>query len=90
MNSGCLYGGEYDALFDTFDDIELAILAKIVFYEKLRGGMRDFSDIVADGVETENEWETHYIGFMQQLEDKCIGAVGRLIHDIDYDDISFY
>ncbi|NRG33448.1 DUF6179 domain-containing protein [Niallia circulans] len=90
LNSGCLYYGEYDALFDSFEDLELAILAKIVFYEKLRGGIRDFSDIVADSVETENEWETHYIGFLQQLEDERIGAVGRLIYDIDYDDISFY
>ncbi|MDQ0224426.1 DUF6179 domain-containing protein [Metabacillus niabensis] len=90
LNSGCLFDDEYDALFETFGDVELAILAKIVFYEKLRGGMLDFSDIVADGVETENEWETHYIGFMQQLENERIGAVGRLIYDIDYDEISFY
>lgn len=90
LNSGCLFDDEYDALFDTFGDVELAILAKIVFYEKLREGMRVFSDIVADGVETENEWETHYIGFMKQLDDERIGAVGRLIYDIDYDEISFY
>ncbi|MFJ6208888.1 hypothetical protein [Lysinibacillus sp. NPDC092081] len=90
LNSGCLFDAEYDALFNTFGDVELAILAKIVFYEKLRGGMRDFSDSVADGVETENEWKTHYIGVMKQLDDERIGAVGRLIYDIDYDDISVY
>ncbi|MMZ57368.1 hypothetical protein D1872_192990 [compost metagenome] len=90
LNSECLFDDEYDALFDTFGDVELAILAKIVFYEKLRGGARDFSDIVADGAEAKSEWETHYIGFMQQLDDERIGAVGRLIYDINYEEISFY
>lgn len=32
LESECLYGNEYDALFHAFGDLELAILAKIVFY----------------------------------------------------------
>ena len=90
LNSDSLFGDEYDALFATFGDVELAIFAKIVFYEELRGDIRDFQDIVADGTEAENEWETHYIAFMQQLEDERIKAIGRLIYDIDYEEISFY
>lgn len=90
LNSGCLFGDEYDALFATFGDMELAIFAKIVFYEELRGDVRNFPEIVADGAEAESEWETHYVGFMQQLDDERIAAIGRLIYDIDYEEISFY
>ncbi|MBO1580925.1 DUF6179 domain-containing protein [Bacillus sp. XF8] len=90
LNSGCLFGDEYTALFAAFGDIELAILSKIVFYEELRGGIREFPDIVADGIEANNEWETYYIKFMQELDDERIEGIGRLIYDIDYEEISFY
>jgi hypothetical protein len=53
--------------------------SKIVFYEELRGGVQDFPDIVANGAEAKSEWETHYIWFMQQMNDERIAAVGRLI-----------
>lgn len=36
LDSNCLYGDEYQALYKTFDDMELAIFAKIIFYEELR------------------------------------------------------
>ncbi|MBY7141967.1 hypothetical protein KFZ56_02465 [Virgibacillus sp. NKC19-3] len=90
LNAECLFNGEYEALFATFGDVELAILAKIVFYEELREDKRDFSDIVAVGAETETEWEVHYIAFMQQLDDTHIRAVGDLMYEINYEDISFY
>src|SRR5699024_6999932 len=87
LNSECLFGNEYDALFATFGDIELAIFAKIVFYEELRGDVRDFSEIVAEGTEAEEEWEERYIEYMQQLDDERIKSVGNLIYDIDYEEI---
>lgn len=90
LHADCLFGDEYDALFATFGDVELAVFAKIVFYEELRGDLRDFQDIVTDGIETENEWEMHYISLMQQLEDERLKTVGRLIYEIDYEEISFY
>ncbi|WP_277679339.1 DUF6179 domain-containing protein [Gracilibacillus dipsosauri] len=90
LNSGSLFGDEYDALFATFGDIELAIFAKIVFYEELRGDDREFLDIVADGTEASEEWEEKYMEFMQQLDEARMKEVGRLIYDIDYEEISFY
>ncbi|GGP15921.1 DUF6179 domain-containing protein [Oceanobacillus neutriphilus] len=90
LHAGCLFNGDYEALFRTFGDIELAILAKIIFYEKLRDATHDLSDIIEDGIEAENEWEIHYIEFMQQLEDERIKAIGNLIYEINYEDISFH
>ncbi|MGK9265987.1 hypothetical protein KXR56_04855 [Bacillus inaquosorum] len=90
LNSGCLFDDEYNALFATFENFELAIFAKIVFYEELRGGIRNFFDIIADCTEAKSEWETYYIKFIKQLEDERIATVGHLIDDIDYEEISFY
>lgn len=90
LHAGCLFNKEYDALFASFGNVELAILAKIVFYEELRDGISDFLDMIAEGVETEKEWKIHYIAFMKQLDDTQIKAVGLLIHEINYEDISFY
>ncbi|MGG0194364.1 DUF6179 domain-containing protein [Bacillus licheniformis] len=90
LNSGCLFDDEYDALFATFGNFELAIFAKIVFYEELRGGILNFIDIVADCSEAKSEWETYYMKFIKQLEDERIATIGHLINDIDYEEISFY
>ncbi|WP_339184902.1 DUF6179 domain-containing protein [Oceanobacillus sp. FSL W7-1293] len=89
LQAECLFNGDYEALFKTFGDIELAILAKIVFYEELREGTYEFSNMVTDSVETENEWKMYYIAFLQQLEETRIRVIGNLIYKIDYEDISF-
>ncbi len=68
----------------------MAIFSKIVFYEELRGGIQDFSDIISDCSKAKSEWEEHYIEFMQQLDDERITTIGHLINDIDYEEISFY
>ncbi|MBB4826599.1 hypothetical protein HNO89_003880 [Sporosarcina luteola] len=90
LNSECLYGDEYDSLFAAFWDIELAVFSKIVFYEELRGDTRAFLEIVADGTEAREEWDTRFVEFMQQLDEERIEAIGHLIYDIDYEEISFY
>jgi hypothetical protein len=90
LDSGCLYGDEYEALFATFGDMELAIFAKIVFYEELRADFLDFQSIVAAGKDDESEWKMHYVEFMQKLSDDRINAIGNLISDIDYEEIRFY
>ncbi len=90
LDSDCLYGDEYEALFATFGDMELAIFAKIVFYEELRSDFLDFQSIVLSGKEGEGEWRMHFIEFMQNLSKERIKAIGNLIYDIDYEEIKFY
>ncbi len=90
LDSDCLYGDEYEALFSTFGDLELAIFAKIVFYEELRSDFLDFPSIVSGGKEDVSEWRMHYIEFMQNLDKDRINSIGNLISDIDYEEIKFY
>lgn len=89
LNAGCLFGDEYEVLFSAFSDIEIAILAKIVFYEELRAGAAHLFSIAAEGTDGKMEWEAYFISFMKKLDMDRIAAVEKLIHQIDYEEIMF-
>lgn len=89
LNAGCLFGNEFHTLFRSLSHIELAILAKRVFYEDLRDHSCHFSSIVFQEKMPESEWEQHYVVFLQNLGPDRLNAVEACIHDIDYEDISF-
>jgi len=67
LNSDCLFGDEFEALFDALGDMELAILAKIVFYEELRDRSLSLSAVVSQEKEGESEWQVRYIEFVRKL-----------------------
>lgn len=90
FESDSLYGDEYDAVFFLFGDTELAILAKIVFYEDLRSDFLDFETIVADSSRSDGDWRSHYIEFMQRLDADRLRSIEKLINMIDYEEIKFY
>jgi hypothetical protein len=90
VESGCLYGEEYEALYDAFGEMELAVLCKIVFREELRGGTAELADIIREREETEHEWQHQLIEYMKRQDDRRIRTVDEWIGRIDYEDISFY
>lgn len=90
FESDSLYGDEYEAIYTLFGDMELAILAKIVFYEELRSDLLDFQTIVSEKEGSDDEWKTHYIEFMQSLSQEKIKFVENLISMIDYEEITFH
>jgi hypothetical protein len=90
LESGCLYGEEYEALYDAFGEMELAVLCKIVFREELRGGTAELADIIREREETEHEWQHQLIEYMKRQDDRRIRTVDEWIGRIDYEDISFY
>lgn len=90
LDSHSLFGDEYKALFATFGDTELAIFAKIVFYEELRSDSLDFETIVLEGTESEVEWRLHYIEFMQSLSKERIRSIENIISEIAYEEINFH
>lgn len=89
LDSNCLYGDEYQALYKTFDDMELAIFAKIIFYEELRSDPLDFERIVSGGKETDSNWKVHYLLFLQTLNKDRITSIENYISAIDYEEIKF-
>lgn len=90
LESDCLYGDEYEALYAAFGDMELAILTKIVFYEELRSGFADLQDIIQEKKEAERDWQIHLISFLKRLGTSRIRAIDELIGYIDYEEIKFY
>ncbi|MEJ8544998.1 DUF6179 domain-containing protein [Brevibacillus borstelensis] len=90
LESECLYGDEYEALYASFGDMELAILAKIVFYQELRGGDMNLHTIVSEKGDAEPAWQMRLIGFMKGLSALRIREIEKLIDNIDYEEIKFY
>lgn len=90
LNSDCIFGDEYDALFGALGDLELAILFKIVFYEELREGLENLPPIVDTDDERETEWHSQFIRYFKKIGRNRIELIKSLIDDIQYEEISFY
>ena len=89
FNANCLYDHEFTALLKTFGDIELAILAKSVFNEELRNDSMNFISMIVNGKEPEEEWQAHYIAFLQNMSTPRITNISKLIQEIDYEVMTF-
>ncbi|MBO1001087.1 hypothetical protein IPU62_00085 [Pseudogracilibacillus auburnensis] len=90
LNTNCLLDDEYEELFKTFGDVELAILTKIVFYEELRNGSTDLSSFYDKEEQHESEWQNHFIEFIKSIDINRKGTIKKYVNDIDYEEISFY
>lgn len=67
MEADCFFGNEYQQLFNSLGDLELSLLARIVFAEELRSQPEGFSlQTAAEGV-TETEWQIEYADFLHSL-----------------------
>ncbi|MTI65360.1 MAG: hypothetical protein FH753_02030 [Firmicutes bacterium] len=90
FNAHCLYGKEFKLVFDLLGDMELTILSKIVFYEELRDDNRSFLNIILDSKEAKDEWQIHFIEYLQNLEKNRINFIEKYFSEINYEEISFY
>lgn len=90
LESDCLYGDEYDALFLTFGDMELAILAKTVFYEELRNELMNFPSILLLGNEYPIEWQLHFVQSLHRLSHERLLAIEKYMEEMDYEQMKFY
>lgn len=90
LNSDCLFGDEFEALFDALGDMELAILASMVFYEELRGNSSGLASILLQEKEVEHEWQKRYIEFVQKLGENRVVRIENCFGEIEYEEITFY
>ncbi len=56
-------------------DMELAVLAKIIFVEELRNNQLSLSSIAATNKEITAEWQLEYIRFAQRLSEERIKVI---------------
>jgi hypothetical protein len=90
LEAECLYGEEYDALFQTFGDMELAILVKVVLYEELRSESLDLPSILLQGNEYPMEWQMQFVRCLQGMSRERQLTIERYMNEIDYEQIKFY
>jgi len=90
LESDCLYGDEYDALFHGFGDMELAILAKIVFYEELRSQSQDLLSILLLENEYPMEWQMKFSLWLMGVSRERLQAVEKNMDELDYEQMKFY
>ncbi len=90
LESDCLYGDEYDALFHAFGDMELAILAKIVFYEELRSETLDLPSILLLENEYPMEWQMRFVQCLQGMSRERLQAFEKYMDEMDYEQMKFY
>lgn len=90
LESGTLYGDDFDELFELFGPTELAVLAKIVLYEELRSDTTDLATIIRSRPEQTDEepWKSRFVTHMQQLDQERLQSIGHLIDRMDYEEIN--
>ncbi|WP_058304171.1 DUF6179 domain-containing protein [Gorillibacterium timonense] len=90
LESDSLYGDEFDALFHAFGDMELAVLAKIVFYEELRSEAPDLPSILHLGNEYPMEWQMQFVRCLQGMNRGRLQAIEEAMDQIDYEQLNEY
>ncbi|HEY5465571.1 MAG TPA: DUF6179 domain-containing protein [Clostridia bacterium] len=85
LESGCLYGDEFSALFGVLGDTEMAVLGNTVFFEELRFPPLRLSAIDASEMaeSAEWEWQAHYLEALFRIDDLRRTEIERLINHLD-------
>ncbi|MDP4180526.1 MAG: DUF6179 domain-containing protein [Bacillota bacterium] len=90
LASDCLFGKEFEALFNELGDMELAILAKMALYEEIRSDFRGLRSVISEKKESRVEWHICFVEFLKKSGIDRIESIERLLGEIDYTEISFY
>jgi len=90
LNSDCLFGDEFEELFNSMGDMELAILAKMVFYEELRGSLPDLALFISQKTVVEADWQEAFVSFIKNMDEARTKLIENYLREVDYEEISFY
>lgn len=82
LETDCLTGDEFGTVFGTLNEMELAVLGRIVFSEKLRNRPFDLAESLMDRQETEWEWQAGYLRFLRGLSAERLKAIESLVNII--------
>ena len=89
LNSDYLYGDEFNVMFSKFSEFELAILAKIVYYEEIRDSSINLKRIIAAMDYFDYEWKEYFAEFLRKLNPDSFSKVEMLIGEVDYEQLKF-
>jgi hypothetical protein len=80
LEADCLYEDEYQILYSRLGNMELALLAGMVFPEEIRISGKDFSLRALAGQSFGYLWQEEFSGFLQSLPDHRIKLIEHCIH----------
>lgn len=80
LEADCLFGDEFKYLYNTLGDMELSILARIVFMEEMRCCSTAFSLQVIYEKPMDMEWQIEYVGFLQTLNKERLVSIEKYIN----------
>lgn len=80
LEADCLYEQEYRDLYSQLGEMELALLARMIFIEDLRADFEGFSLAAAISKSFEYPWQTEFCAFLSTLPAQALQAVEQLIH----------
>ena len=71
LKADCFYGEDYNLLFDSLDELELALLVRVMFYEEIEMGKFNLLKELFKGSEYDYAWQEAYVEYMKnQMIDK--------------------
>jgi len=80
LEANCLFEDEFSAVFSALGNMELSILARIVFMEEIRNEPTDFSVRNAAEKPMERQWQTEYARFLLSLSADRIKSIEQYIN----------
>jgi hypothetical protein len=80
LEAYCLFEDEFYSLFNELGDVELSILARIVFAEEIRTDPMDFSLQGVGEKLMEMPWQVEYARFLQSLSADRLNSLDKYIH----------
>lgn len=75
LEADCLFNDEYSDLYAGLGDIELSIVAKIVFAEELRAGRSGNLQDIAGAVHSSETWKIEFSQFIKELNPAKIDSI---------------
>lgn len=79
LEADCLFADEHAALFSALGDMELSVLARIVFIEEIRTQSQSFSVQNLPLISPEMQWQIEYVIFLQGLNQERLNAIDHFI-----------
>ncbi|OPX87689.1 MAG: hypothetical protein A4E53_02401 [Pelotomaculum sp. PtaB.Bin104] len=80
LEANCLFEDEFNVLFNSLGDMELSILARIVFMGEIRSEPACFSARNAGEMPMERQWQTEYAKFLFSLSADRLRAIEQYIN----------
>lgn len=83
LNSECLFQDEYLALYSDMEDLEIAMLIKIVLRDEFESGRIECIDILTSFEEMyiDSVWKEYLFEFIHSLDDNNLKHIERIIND---------